>query len=196
MEIRINDKKIDFVIENEKTVGEILGAIESSCEKSSMTITGIHIDGKEISAPELDTIFEKTPDFIKLIELQTISGNEILSLLRQSGKKMISYVPQLEQIPVDLQTGKNLAVMEIINNFSTELQELYRLFPLLPLTGIDTKIIKFEGEAIIHSPEKLAPLLLSLLEALKANDTVQVGDISEYELAPRIKLLGEILLAI
>lgn len=195
MEIRINDKKIDYVIENEKTIGEILGAIESSCEKSRMTITGIHIDGQEIPAPELDAVFAKTPDLIKLIELQTISGEEILTLLKQSGEKMLLFVPQLEQIPVDLQTGKNVDVMQTINIFSSELQDLYRMLPLLPLTGIDTKETDFEGEEIVHCPKKLAPLLHSLLEAMKTNDTVQVGDISEYELAPRIKRLGEILLA-
>ncbi|HKL87278.1 MAG TPA: hypothetical protein VJ861_13200 [Treponemataceae bacterium] len=196
MEIRINNEKIDFILENEKTVGEILGEIESTCEKSAMTITKIRIDGEEIPASELDFIFEKSPSDIKIIELYTISGKEILFLIKQSGDKMLSYVSQLEQIPVELQTGKNLEVMETINTFSTELQEIYRMLPLLPLTGINIEKTDFEGENIIHCPEKLAPLLHSLLDAMKANDTVQVGDISEYELAPRIKLLGEILLAI
>lgn len=192
MELQINGKKIDFTPENETTLGEVLGSIESSCERSCQTITSIHIDGQNIPADDLDEFFKRKPETIKSIELETITGDQIRELLAESGKTLCSFVP-LQEIPVELQTGKDMNVMETINTFSIELQNFYRLLPLLPLTGIKPDELIFEEKPLLNCPTILAPLLEDLLSALKENDTIMVGDLSEYELAPRIAKLGELL---
>ncbi len=56
MDILMNGNKIDFTIENERTLGEILGSLESACEKAGMTITAIRVDGK--------TVFPETPEMM------------------------------------------------------------------------------------------------------------------------------------
>lgn len=196
MEIQINGTPVHYQVESEKTVGELLGAIESECEKSGMTITGIRADGAVVPADALDALFARGIASIERVELETVSGPEILETLRNVGSYFSDCAPLLREIPVQLQTGKDMRVMETINGFSTNLQNMYRLLPLLPLTGLDAGGPDVDGTPLAQVSGDLAPILSELLDGLKNKDTVLVGDISEYELAPRIERLGAVLQAI
>ncbi len=194
MYISINGKKIDFQLELEKNIGEILGSVEAECERSGMTITGIRVDGREIPADNLDSLFSRENESVSSIELSTISGKDVVLRLRGLGDRFSSFVPQLKEIPVQLQTGKDLQVLETIHAFSSDLQNLYQLLPLLDITGVNDAGM---GTGDLHSyPGELAPILAELLSALEAKDTVLVGDLSEYELAPRIEKLGTALASV
>src|SRR5512138_645011 len=122
MDILINGSKIDYTIEAEKNLGEILGAIESACEESGMTITGIRVDGSTFGADSLDPLFAREPSGISTIELDTINSQDIIGMLRDFGTRMSGFVPQLKEIPVQLQTGKDMTVLETIHRFSLDLQ--------------------------------------------------------------------------
>jgi hypothetical protein len=195
MNILINNKTLDFKLEQEKTVGEVLGSIESECEKAEMTITGLKCDGKEIPAENLDELFARDPKTIESLELVTISGKDVLSMMKELGSRFALHIPVLQEIPVLLQTGKDLAVMEAINKCSTDLHNLYQLIPLLSITGL-TADPEIDGIALRDYPGELSPILKDLLEALEKKDTILVGDLSEYELAPRIEKLGTVLSSI
>lgn len=196
MDLFINGNRIDFVTEGEKTVGEALGSIESACEKEGMTITGIRADGRDIPAGELDDLFAGKIDSVGTIELSTISGNDVKTLIRELGEKFTDDATLLRDIPVQLQTGKDLTVMETINVFSSNLQNLYRLIPLLSITGLPPNEPVIDGVTLDAFPAEITPLLSDLLDGLKNHDTILVGDLSEYELAPRIERLGAALVAV
>jgi hypothetical protein len=196
MDILINGNKIDYTIEKEKNLGEILGAIESLCEESGMTITGIRVDGSTFEADTLDPLFERDPSGISTIELDTINSQDIIGMLRDFGNRMSGFVPQLKEIPVQLQTGKDMTVLETIHRFSLDLQGLYQVLPLIPLAGLPGEISAVDGIPFGEYPSELAPVLSELIKALEIKDTVLAGDLSEYELAPRIERLGMALSAV
>lgn len=190
MDVFIKGEKVVFEIENEKTVGEILGSIETACEKAGMTITGISADGKNIPADKLDGFFAQLYTDFARIDLDTISGLDVMAKMRVLGESFTSFVPRLQDIPVLLQTGKDLQVLETINGFSVDLQKLYQLLPLISITGLKPEDTSIEGVLLETFPTELAPVLAELLSAMENKDTVLVGDLSEYELAPRIAKLG------
>jgi hypothetical protein len=196
MEIVLNGNKLDFSIEDEKTVGEILGGVESECERSGMTITGISLDGTALSAGELDGLFARSPESVGRIDLDTISGTDVSAMLRSTGSRFTDLVSRLREIPVQLQTGKDLLVLETIHEFSDGLQGLYQLIPLVSLTGRPASDIQIGEISLDAWPSEVSPFLSDLLEAMKSRDTVLVGDLSEYEIAPRIEQLGAVLLAV
>ena len=196
MDILINGKKMDYEIENEKTVGEVLGSVETACEQSGMTITAISVDGSVVPANMLDALFERDLAGISLIELETLSGTDVLNMLHELGNRFTVCVPLLREIPVQLQTGKDLPVMETIHSFSLDLQNLYKLLPLLGITGLPAEGPGVDGIPLGSYPSELSPVLSELLEALEKKDTVLAGDLSEYELAPRIERLGAVLSAV
>jgi len=196
MDILINGNKIDYTIEKEKNLGEILGAIESLCEESGMTITGIRVDGSTFEADTLDPLFARDPSGISTIELDTINSQDIIGMLRDFGNRMSGFVPQLKEIPVQLQTGKDMTVLETIHRFSLDLQGLYQVLPLIPLAGLPGESSTVDGIPFGEYPSELAPVLSELIKALEIKDTVLAGDLSEYELAPRIERLGMALSAV
>lgn len=193
MNILINGQALDYVSEGEKTVGEILGAVESECEKSGMTVTGIRVDGADVPAADMDALFAREPESVSTIELSTLSAQNVKDMIVALGSRFTDHGGQLVEIPVLLQTGKDIKVMETINALSNDLYQLYQLLPLMPMAGIEGKGPEVEGIKLADFPSILSPILKELLGALEKKDTILVGDLSEYELAPKIGQLGSVL---
>ncbi len=196
MDITINGNRIDFTIENETSLGEVLGELESVCENAGMTVTAVSVDGKPIPAEELDGYFARPLEGVSSIDLKTLDAAGIAAMLREYGDRLSGFVPRLRDIPLQLQTGKDLPVMETIHGFSVDLRNLYQLLPLISIAGIAQDRSVVDGIPLETYPSELAPVLAELIKALEVKDTVLAGDLSEYELAPRIERLGAVLSAI
>ncbi len=186
MDILVNGTNVDFTLKTERTLGEVLGSVEQAVEENGQTVISVRIDGSDVPAEGLDAAFSRDIGSVSRIELDTLAREDILSMLRALGKELNESVPLLEEIPVHLLTGKDRTVMETIHAFSVRLESLYKLLPLLPLTGIAPERLTVDSVPLSSYPGELAPLLGELLSALERKDTVTVGDIAEYELAPRI----------
>lgn len=190
MKIRINEQDIAITFEQEKTLGEILGILEAECEKAGSTITGISIDGATIPAELLDEYFDKSPDEVSQVDLVATTAAEIQTMVRQAGKNFSEAAVLLGNIPVQLQTGKDLDALNAINFFSEELQSLHKLLPLL-LLAFPGKEPYYVGETpLVPFISEMTPFLQEFLGGLSSKDTVLVGDLAEYELAPRLERLG------
>jgi hypothetical protein len=48
VDIRINDTPVDFTLEGERTLGEVLGAVRLWLQKTAFTMTGLQVDGREV----------------------------------------------------------------------------------------------------------------------------------------------------
>ncbi len=194
MDILVNGTSVDFTLESERTLGEVLGSVEQAVEENGQTVISVRIDGSDVPAEGLDAAFARDIGSVSRIELDTLSRADILSMLNALGEELAGSVPLLEEIPVHLLTGKDRTVMETIHGFSVRLERLYKLIPLLPLTGMPSDRFEIDSVPLSSYPGELAPLLGELLSALERKDTVTVGDIAEYELAPRIAKVGNLLM--
>ena len=196
LNILINGHALDFAMEGEKTVGEVLGAVEGECEKSALTVTGIRVDGTDVAAGDMDELFARGVNSVGTIELSTISGTDVKGMIGALGSRFTAHRDRLVDVPVLLQTGNDLRVMETINALSNDLYQLYQLLPLMPIAGIEGQGPEVDGVRLADYPTYLSPLLKDLLGALEGKDTILVGDLSEYELAPKIERLGSVLSSI
>jgi hypothetical protein len=94
-------------------------------------------------------------------------------------------IEEIGEISILLQTGKDRKAMDTIVRFSELSQSLVRLVAsVFPNRG-DTNLQVFYQE--------LNGILSELLEAFEAKDSVLIGDLMEYEIAPRLKQLRSIL---
>jgi hypothetical protein len=73
MEIRINGKKADITLENEKTIGEIMANLENWLASSGHRLSGISIDGRNEDTRPLVEIFSLQVDSVKTLDLVTSS---------------------------------------------------------------------------------------------------------------------------
>jgi hypothetical protein len=104
---------------------------------------------------------------------------------------------RLEDLPLDMQTGKDGKASETITVFSALVEKIFRLIFLFRyfLADIDSIEVKsVNGPDSISLKDAIAEFSAALKEMIAAfenKDTVLVGDLAEYELAPRLRSIVE-----
>ena len=195
MNIKLNGQEIELKLENEITIGDVLGNIEQECRNQKNTITQVCVNGKELTLSELDELFEAPHKMDINIELFTTSGDDIRNLLKGLGDEFIKNSEEIEKIPIKVQTGSDVEVIKTIETFSVNLAKLYETAKLFDIADIpeDLKL----GEMTIREYQsEISSNLDSIIHAIEDTDTVEISDIAEYELAPIVKKLGNGLLSI
>lgn len=186
MELYINNQKIDIKLENEKTVGEVLRALQIEAEKNSATITEISVDDKIIAAHEFDDEAKKELKENTKISVQMISTFDIDDSLKNVCELLLKSGKDLLEIPVLLQTNKNKEADLFIKNFADYFNSFCHAISLTSL--FPEKYSKFLiGENNINEFFKdFSPIINDLYEAYESKDFVTVGDLCEYEISPRL----------
>ncbi|MFP4113344.1 MAG: hypothetical protein ACOC2Y_04370 [Spirochaetota bacterium] len=98
--------------------------------------------------------------------------------------------PALIEVPVQLQTGKEQEAMQTVVTLTELLTRVVRLVPLVERSEDDADI---NVEGVRRFAEELLPHLIELKDALEIQDTVLIGDLLEYEVAPRLEALHRLL---
>jgi len=132
-----------------------------------------------------------------LIDLRNFSDNiifiaenrkkEIILTMEELAKEKAwfeNFLPELGNISVLMQTGKDSAAMEKIIEFIDFSKKLSRL---MSYYNIDT------GKIDLESLSSYNKLLNELVEALSRSDSVLTGDLLEYEIAPAIEQFFDIM---
>ncbi len=267
MDIRINGRDAGIVLEDEKTVGDLLAGIESWLEGTGNRISALALDGTPVNSEEIPTAFDRGLDSLEMIDIGVSSRLDLLyeafaavrdalkayadapfedrSALRHSFEsdaaaaflaeqspdiaktveaslrgegispasaiKLVEermrelsdpkeetlscdaltaeIVSRLEDLPLDMQTGKDKRAMETIQLFSHITEKLFRLLSALKQCGFDTDTINVADEPFNRFINGFDSILQELLGAYEAQDTVLTGDIAEYEMAPRLAAL-------
>lgn len=89
-------------------------------------------------------------------------------------------------IPVWLQTGRDKDAMAAVAGFTEAFAKLLRLIPVLSESGVDLSALDVDGRPYSQFFSELNGALSELMRAFEARDTVLIGDLSEYEVLPRL----------
>ncbi|MDR3124038.1 MAG: hypothetical protein LBU16_09725 [Treponema sp.] len=98
-----------------------------------------------------------------------------------------STAQRLEDLPLDIQTGKDSRAAETVRIFSAITEKLLRICSLLKLEGFITDTVRVDEMPFGVFIDDFSAALKELLAAYEAKDAVLVGDLAEYELAPRLR---------
>ena len=97
---------------------------------------------------------------------------------------------RMEELSLDMQTGKDQKAAETIQHFSRTAQKLFRIFFILESEGLASDVessgFVVDDLAVKDFMQEFNTALTEISEAYENKDTVLVGDLSEYELAPRL----------
>ena len=264
MIIKINGQVADIVLDLEKTVGEVLAALEQWLVNSGHRLSGLAIDNENVNADALETAFLRDVETVKNLDIFTSSLSELSAQslvqiyrdideyesldfdekqnffenwnespqakhiaeqfpdiftmcsrafsgeinfgilrsvveerLRELGnpagelpilEQLVSEVcTRLEELPLDVQTGKDMRAAETIQIFSTVAEKVFRIFDIFNRQGFSTDTIKVGEAAIPDYISEFSSVIKEMLAAYEQQDTVLVGDLAEYELAPRLR---------
>jgi len=271
MEIRINDRPLDYSLDNESALGEVLSGVEQWLISSGHRIASLSVDGNVINASMIEDVFSRKIDTIKKLDITTnvvadLTAASLLSLHNDIDefenlgpeekvkffenwkeraqalfisseikdlyaycvntfshgelhsqtlrsiieeiqrevndpynelKKMESILDEicvrLVDLPLDIQTGKDLRAAQTIQLFSALSEKIFRIFKQLDTQGYLNQVS--EIKPLTQLITEFGNVLKDLLEAYEKNDSVLVGDITEYEASPKIKKLYTAILA-
>ena len=109
--------------------------------------------------------------------------------MRRCAELFAAEAEELRELPVYLQTGKEDRAMKAVLLFIEIFNKVIRLIPELRRLGVDTSAIKVEGQELPAFYASFNEILRSLSKALEDKDSVLMGDLAEYEVAPRMGAL-------
>jgi hypothetical protein len=144
-------------------------------------IPGIfHLAGRTLSGEGLSA-----SDFSALIEERLREFTDPAGEIDKSGPNIKLIAERLEELPLDMQTGKDQRAAETIQLFSGMGEKLFRLFLIFKSEGLSSETFTIDDVSAKIFVEEFNAALKELSSAYESRDTVLAGDIAEYELAPR-----------
>jgi hypothetical protein len=120
----------------------------------------------------------------RLRELHNPAGE-----LEKAGPLVGEVCARLEELPLDIQTGKDARAAETVRIFSAVAEKIFRIFNVLKIAGFQVGEIIVDDIPITVFIAEFSTALRELLAAYEQHDTVLVGDLAEYEMAPRLRSL-------
>ena len=193
IEFYINGQQVDVQLEDEQTIGDVLQSFEKTCEENEAAVIGITVNGKQITAELFDEEAAKPLDKNSKFEFSIVTKNDIKVSFAKLSELFNELALQMEGVPVALQSGKNLEVSESIKKLADSIDQfchIATLASLFPDTFTETSL---GGVNFKDFFANFAPILKDFEDALQNNDTVMLGDLSEYEICPRLKEISEAL---
>jgi len=163
--------------------------------------------GQWRQSPQAQLLADQSPDLfdwaVKVFSGEGVSPQafrllleERLGELRDPAAEMSRTAPlldeicaRLEELSLDIQTGKDARAAETIRAFSGVAEKIFRIFNTLKLAGFPVGEITVENASITTYITEFGTALRELLAAYEQHDTVLVGDLAEYEMAPRLHRL-------
>jgi hypothetical protein len=106
--------------------------------------------------------------------------------LRPMEPLVAALAQRLRDLPLDIQTGKDSRAAETMGLFSALAEKLIRLFNVLKVERVFPENLTVGGVPVADYLSEFDSTLKDLIRAYEDRDTVLVGDLAEYELAPRL----------
>ena len=97
---------------------------------------------------------------------------------------------RLVDLPLDIQTGKDEQAARTIQIFSGITEKIIRMYGQLGFLGY----IETDDDKIKQLINEFTGLLKELLEAYEKHDSILIGDLAEYEAAPKLQKLYQTIL--
>ena len=187
VEFYINGQQVEVQLEDEQTVGDVLKSFESTCEENDAAVIGIAVDSKQITAELFDEEAAKPLGSNTKFEFSIVTKNDIKASFEKLSELFNELAAQMEGVPVALQSGKNAEVSESIKRLADSIEQFCHVATLASLFPDTFSTSSLNGISFKDFFAEFSPILKDFEDALQNNDTVMLGDLSEYEICPRLK---------
>lgn len=187
MEIIVNEKKLDFQLEEEKTFSDVLKNLEEWTSSNGAIITGVKLNGTELGYDDISKSADLRVDEIAKVEL-SITGLKEFSAKKfiETGESFLRLASMREGIIYAYANGDKSGPGEEIKKFGKFLESLISAFrELCSIAGIDMKTdfgtgaIETELAGLKEFSDKINSSVSSVertVEILKSEDAKRIDD--------------------
>ena len=99
-------------------------------------------------------------------------------------------VEKLEQVSVLIQSGKDRDVNHLIQQTADLISNFCHVVNYSTLFPREYGKVFIEGKTVSDFFAEFSPILHDFEDALSSKDTVLIGDLAEYEIAPRVRAIS------
>ena len=197
--INIFAPKNSYLKEQEKLFNEncenILGVI-SKIKSSKDSLKDCDVKKSLNYIKEMKDIINNIKNW--LIKTYRLPDNKVIfSDIEQLIVNIDNIIPKLENVPVLFQTGEDKVIMQIIQSLTDILEKSINLFVLFK-ESLRIHMDKFTVKEVSFEEffKTITEHLKQLMDAMRNNDSVMVGDLLEYEFVPNLEEIENILIKI
>ena len=186
------DDQTDLARHLEEHVGLIFTDLPDGAFNSLFSVTGdpaLMADppsGRKAVLAEMDQL-------IPLIEQRIAEIQSPERVVATVAGLVTSLIPQVQEVSILLQTGKDSDAMSLVVRFTELTEKLFRTLPHLARVHEGFRERYLDGQRLPALTIDLNERLHELVEAFGAQDSVLIGDLLEYEIVPRIEELIAVL---
>ncbi|MBX7255365.1 MAG: hypothetical protein K1Y02_03295 [Candidatus Hydrogenedentes bacterium] len=172
-----------------------LGEVSATLQSEGRAIVGINIDGQNLTADRLAEVLEnKTPDQVGTISVSTervaILVGQALDELEQSLPNLPQACHELAHVFQGADPTQGFQHFQVLAELWSHVKE--RENTVAHALGLDLDSMKVGDTSVKMLHEHLNRTLDDAVRAMESQDLVLLGDLLEYELAPRAESEAEI----
>lgn len=162
MILTINDNKIDFTLENEKTLKDIVQGIDNWLKSSNMVIEKLYVNKEDFSHSNLDLPI----DGINNIDIETVSISEIKT---NNINVLLNFLTNFKNVYLNWNKEESTQISYEIKTVYSLISDILSPNNLIPddiyANGLKEKLEKvdFFGEKLIEGYNDVIPYIDSLI---------------------------------
>jgi hypothetical protein len=187
MNIEINGERLDAKIDTEKTLGDVLVALETELSGVGAAIIGVEVNGDAVR--DVQAVAVRPLSEVTTVNVRAVTAEELKAVLLAEKPELESIALSLENLAVLLQSGKQKEAHALIQKVSSEIQNLVGLVKF-------TALFPDKFAALQDFFRDFTPLLSDFCQAIEEQDIVGMGDLGEYEIKPKLDALARILVGL
>ena len=151
-------------------------------------------DGGILSIDEFSSLVAYAAELEGIVAGRLREISEPMSELKITAEYLAGSIKNLADVAVLLQTGNDREALAHLVTFVDLLQKTIRIVRYIGSQSVvNLAKIEIEGETLIGFGSALNGLLIELTDAMEQADTVLIGDLLEYEIAPKLEAFIEAL---
>lgn len=193
MKLVLDDQPIDIIENGDATLRDVVERISLDLKESQRVISEIVLDGRHIGGwddPELAQMTVKQCQDLRLI------SEEPRNLAHKVLHEIATYMPRIKEALIEtsskIQSGAEQDGMQLLEQITATWAELYQGFQsAILVTGLDLNMVTVEGRTFIAINEEIHKFLDDVTVMVQENRMLELSDVLEYEIAPRIPLVEE-----
>ena len=179
----------------EKSVDKILGAKEGAYADKLREIIASLSEQHHPDDLDQETV-SYLENLIILIRTYIQETTAPMEELKGCSEKIEKIGSQISEVSILLQTGKDRQAMDSVLLFIGLSEKITRLVDNLSSQGLDLSVPKLEGESFAEFMRTFNAALNEVVTGFNNNDSVLIGDVLEYEVAPLLERFSSFIVII
>lgn len=151
-------------------------------------------DKKEKQTENKNNLIQHLQNLSLILQIRIKEVTSPYNELKNTSELLKNLIPDISDVSVRLQTGDDKQAMNSVLKFIELSEKLIRIFPFLKEFGYtDIRNESIDSVSFKDFYKDLNSILVELVDAFDINDSILIGDLMEYEIAPRVSKLLEYL---